>query len=141
MPELPRLNPAIRALESGKPAFVTFSPAEIGAAQSIGAAAYDAVVFEMEHNPYDIRSLRDCMQYMLDRAQILKSGSLAPAVAPMVRIPPNGGELNQFIAKQVLDIGVYGIVWPHVSSVAEARTAGQAGSYPRPREGTRHDRT
>ncbi len=29
MPELPRLNPAIRALESGKPAFVTFSPAEI----------------------------------------------------------------------------------------------------------------
>ena len=73
MPDIPRLNPAIRALESGKPAFVTFSPAEIGAAQSIGAAAYDGVVFEMEHNPYDIRQLRDCMQYMLDRAQILKS--------------------------------------------------------------------
>ena len=72
MPDLPRLNPAIRALESGKPAFVTFSPAEIGAAQAIGAAAYDGVVFEMEHNPYDIRQLRDCMQYMLDRAQILK---------------------------------------------------------------------
>src|SRR5437763_1120296 len=126
MPEIPRLNPAIRALESGKPAFVTFSPAEVGAAQSIGAAGYDAVVFEMEHNPYDIRTLRDCMQYMLDRAQILKSGRLAPAVAPMVRIPPNGGEMNQFIAKQVLDIGVYGIVWPHVSTVEEARNAVQA---------------
>ena len=125
MPDLPRLNPAIRALESGKPAFVTFSPAEIGAAQSIGAAAYDGVVFEMEHNPYDIRQLRDCMQYMLDRAQILKSGSLAPAVAPMVRIPPNGGEMNQFIAKQVLDIGVYGIVWPHVCD-------GRGGAQRRP---------
>src|SRR6201996_8837701 len=134
MPDLPRLNPAIRALESGKPAFVTFSPAEIGAAQSIGAQAYDGVVFEMEHNPYDIRQLRDCMQYMLDRAQIVKSGSLAPAVAPMVRIPPNGGEMNQFIAKQVLDIGVYGIVWPHVSTVDEARNAVQACRYPRPRE-------
>src|SRR6266403_385702 len=134
MPEIPRLNPAIRALESGKPAFVTFSPAEVGSAQSIGAAGYDAVVFEMEHNPYDIRTLRDCMQYMLDRAQILRSGSLAPAVAPMVRIPPNGGELNQFIAKQVLDIGVYGIVWPHVSTVEEARNAVQACRYPRPRE-------
>src|SRR6266702_2156957 len=133
MPEIPRLNPAIRALESGKPAFVTFSAAEIGAAQSIGAAAYDAVVFEMEHSPYDIRTLRDCMQYMLDRAQIVRSGSLAPAVAPMVRIPPNGGELNQFIAKQVLDIGVYGIVWPHVSTVEEARNAVQACRYPRPR--------
>ena len=33
MPEIPRLNPAIRALESGKPAFVTFSPAEVGAAR------------------------------------------------------------------------------------------------------------
>src|ERR1700692_3706996 len=134
MPELPRLNPAIRALESGKPVFVTFSPAEIGAAQSIAAAPYDGVVFEMEHNPYDIRQLRDCMQYMLDRAQILKSGTLAPAVAPFVRIPPNGGELNQFIAKQVLDIGVYGIVWPHVSTVEEARNAVQPCRYPRPRE-------
>jgi hypothetical protein len=104
------------------------------AAQAIAAASYDGVVFEMEHNPYDIRTLRDCMQYMLDRAQIVKSGSLAPAVAPFVRIPPNGGEMNQFIAKQVLDIGVYGIVWPHVSTVEEARNAVQACRYPRPRE-------
>ena len=134
MPEIPRLNPAIRALESGKPAFVTFSPAEIGAAQSIGAAAYDGVVFEMEHNPYDIRQLRDCMQYMLDRAQILKSGSLAPAVAPFVRIPPNGGEMNQFIAKQVLDIGVYGIVWPHIDTVEDAYNAVAAMRYARRQE-------
>src|SRR6266566_2347892 len=108
MPDIPRLNGVVRALEQGQPAFVTFSPPETSGAQAIGDAPYDGVVFEMEHGPYDIRTLRDCMQYMLDRAQILKSGSLAPAVAPMVRIPPNGGELNQFIAKQVLDIGVYG---------------------------------
>src|SRR5689334_5154327 len=139
MPDVPRLNPAIRALESGEPAFVTFSPPEIGAAQSIAAAPYDGVVFEMEHNPYDIRALRDCMQYMLDRAQILKSGSLAPAVAPFVRIPPNGGEMNQFIAKQVLDIGVYGIVWPHVSTVEEARNAVTACRYPRPRSAAHYD--
>src|ERR1700674_4254870 len=133
MAEIPRLNGAIKALEQGKPTFTTFSPAEIGAAQAVGAAPYDAVVFEMEHSPYDIRSLRDCMQYMLDRAQILRSSSLAPPVAPFVRIPPNGGELNQFIAKQVLDIGVYGIVWPHVSTVEEAGNAVQACRYPRPR--------
>ena len=42
--------------------------------------------------------------------------------------------MNQFIAKQVLDIGVYGIVWPHVSTVEEARNAVQACRYPRPRE-------
>jgi 4-hydroxy-2-oxoheptanedioate aldolase len=130
--EIQRLNGVIRALAAGQPAFVTFAGAEIGAAQAIGAAPYDGVVFEMEHRPYDIRALKDCLQYMLDRRQIVQSGSLAPAVTPFVRIPPNGGEQSQWVAKQVLDQGVYGIVWPHVSTVDEARNAVAACRYPRP---------
>ncbi|MDE2583449.1 MAG: hypothetical protein KGL52_17580 [Rhodospirillales bacterium] len=132
MTNIPRLNGAIRALETGKPAFTTFAPPEIGSAISVGNAAYDAVVFEMEHNPYDITMLRHCLQYMLNRRQIVGSGSLAPAVTPMVRIPPNGGENSQWMAKQVLDIGVYGVVWPHVSAVDDARNAVAACRYPRP---------
>lgn len=132
MADIPRLNGAIRALEQGKTAFATFSPPEIGMAQAINAAPYDAVVFEMEHNPYDVQLLRNCLQYMLDRGQIAKSGSIAPAVTPMVRIPVNGGEMNQFIAKQVLDVGVYGVIWPHVDTVDEARNAVAACRYPRP---------
>ena len=62
---------------------------------------YDGVVFEMEHGGYDIRTLRDCLQYLLNRRQIVETGSLAPAVTPLVRIPPNGIEMNQWIAKQV----------------------------------------
>ena len=46
-------------------------------------------------------------------------------------IPPNGRDQSTFIAKQVLDIGVYGIVWPHVSTVEEARNAVTA-AHPRP---------
>ena len=134
MVEIPRLNGVIKALESGKPAFVPFTGAEISNALTIGAAPFDGVVFEMEHSPYDIKMLRDCMQYMLNRRQIVEAGRIAPAVTPFVRIPPNGHERNQFIAKQVLDIGVYGIVWPHVSSVDEARNAVRACRYPRPRE-------
>jgi 4-hydroxy-2-oxoheptanedioate aldolase len=132
MADIPRLNGAIKALEQGKPAFVTFSAAEIGAAQAINAAPYDGVAFEMEHNPYDIGVLRDCMQYMLDRRQIVSGGKLTPAVTPMVRIPPNGGEMSQWVAKQVLDIGVYGVIWPHVSTAEEARNAVAACRYPRP---------
>jgi 4-hydroxy-2-oxoheptanedioate aldolase len=130
---LPRLNGAIRALEQKQPAWVTFSAAETGQAQAIADANYDAVVFEMEHGPYDIRTLKDCLQYMLNRKQILQQGTVAPAVTPFVRIPPNGGEQNQWIAKQVLDIGVYGIIWPHVSTVEDARNAVQACRYPRPK--------
>ena len=132
MAEIPRLNGAIRALEQGRTAFTAFSIAEISMAQAFNAAPYDAVVFEMEHNPYDVQRLRDCLQYMLDRRQILNSGSIAPAVTPMVRIPANGGEMNQWLAKQVLDVGVYGVIWPHVGSVEEARNAVAACRYPRP---------
>jgi 4-hydroxy-2-oxoheptanedioate aldolase len=133
MVDIPRLNGAIRALEQGQPTFVTFTPPEITSAQAIGDAPYDAVVFEMEHGPYDVRLLRDSMQYLLNRRQIVTSGSLAPAVAPFVRIPPNGGELNQWVAKQVLDSGVYGIIWPHVSTVEDAHNAVAACRYPRPK--------
>ena len=133
MASIPRLNGAIRALERGQPAFITFAPADIGTAQAIGDAPYDAVVFEMEHGPYDVRTLRDCLQYLLNRRQIVERASLAPAVTPFVRIPPNGGEHNQWIAKQVLDSGVYGVVWPHVSTVEDARNAVAACRYPRPK--------
>jgi len=133
MADTPRLNGVIAALEQGKPAFVSFCAAEIGVAQAMNTASYDGVVFEMEHRPYDIRALRDCLQYMLDRRQILQRGTSAPAVTPFVRIPPNGGESSQRVAKQVLDQGVYGIVWPHVSTVDEARNAVTACRYPRPR--------
>ena len=139
MADIPRLNGAIRALEQGKPAFTAFAAPEISVAQALNAQAYDAVVFELEHNPYEIGKLRDCMQYMLDRKQILKSGSLAPAVAPIVRIPANGGDMNQWLAKQVLDIGVYGVVWPHVSTVEEARNAVASCRYSRPPGSPRYE--
>ena len=132
MAEVPRLNGAIKALEQGKTAFVTFSGAGIENAQEIGDAPYDGVVFEMEHRPYDIELLGTSMQYMLNRRQIVQGGTLAPAVTPFVRIPPNGSELNSWVAKQVLDVGVYGIVWPHVSTAEEARNAVAACRYPRP---------
>jgi 4-hydroxy-2-oxoheptanedioate aldolase len=131
MTEMIRLNGVVRALEQGKPAFAAFTPADIDSALAFATAKYDAVVFEMEHNPWDAKSLRDCLQYMLNRRQIAQSASLAPAVTPMVRIPPNGGEHNQWLAKQALDLGVYGIVWPHISSVEEAYNAVAACRYPR----------
>ena len=131
MADLPRLNGVIRALEAGRPAFTCFQPAEIDSAYAISTAKFDGVVFEMEHNPWDGKALRDGLQYLLNRAQIAKAGSLAPAVTPMVRIPVNGVEKGQWHAKQSLDLGCYGIVWPHISTVEEAYNAVAACRYPR----------
>src|SRR6202012_6039354 len=89
MADLPRLNQVIKAFESGQPAFTCFSPADIEPAVALGQSKFDGVVYEMEHNFWDPRALRDAMQYMLNRRQLVTGGSLAPGVTPMVRIPPN----------------------------------------------------
>ena len=130
--EIGRLNGIIGKLEQGKSVCVTFAPGDPANAQIAATEPYDGIVFEMEHGPYDVRSLRDCLQGLLNRRQIVESGSLAPAVTPLVRIPPNGAEMNQWVAKQVLDSGVYGIVWPHISTVEEARSAVASCRYARP---------
>jgi len=134
MPEIPRLNGVIKTLQEGKIAFAAFTPVDIESAVALTASSMDGVVFEMEHGPLDSPGLRTALQFMLDRRQIVDSGTLAPKVTPMVRIPPNGGEMNQWIAKQVLDIGVFGIVFPHISTVEEAWNAVGACRYPRLKE-------
>ena len=131
MADIPRLNGVIKALQDGKVAFVGFSPPDIESAAALAGSSLDGVAFEMEHGPFSSPVLRDALQFMLDRRQILQGGTLAPKVTPMVRIPPNGGEMNQWIAKQVLDIGVFGIIFPHISTVEEARNAVGACRYPR----------
>lgn len=132
-----RLNGIIRALESGETAFGTFAPANLEAAQWVSDAPYDGVVYEMEHRPWDAADIRDTLQNMLVRKHILAGGSPAPKVTPLVRIPANGGEMNQWLAKQALDMGAYGVVWPHVSTAEQAYNAVSACRYPR-RSGAPH---
>ncbi|HJX09033.1 MAG TPA: aldolase/citrate lyase family protein, partial [Candidatus Binatia bacterium] len=139
MPDIPRLNGVIKALEQGQTAFAAFSPVDSESAVALAASKLDGVAFEMEHAPLDFPGLRQSLQFMLDRRQIVERATLAPAVTPMVRIPPNGGEMNQWIAKQVLDQGVYGIVWPHVSTVEEARNAVASCRYARPQNAPRYE--
>jgi 4-hydroxy-2-oxoheptanedioate aldolase len=131
MAEIPRLNGVIRAFEKGQPAFTSFVTADVDSALAVASSRYDGIVFEMEHNPWDIRALRDSLQYLLNRGQIAQSESLAPVVTPIVRIPANGEEKNQWLAKQALDLGAYGIVWPHISTVEQAYNAVAACRYPR----------
>ena len=126
-----RLNNVIALLEQGQTPITAFSPPTIESAIEFATTKYDGIVFEAEHNPYDIKALRDCLQYMLNRKQIVESASVMATVTPMMRIPPNGGEMNQWLAKQVLDIGAYGVVWPHISTVEQAYNAVAACRYPR----------
>lgn len=126
-----RLNGVIAALERGERAFGAFAAPDVPTAVQLSAAGYDGLIFEAEHHAWDIPGLRDCLQYLLDRRQIFEAPTLAPATTPLVRIPPNGGERSQWHAKQALDLGFFGVVWPHVTCIADAYNAVAACRYPR----------
>jgi 4-hydroxy-2-oxoheptanedioate aldolase len=125
------LNGVIRALEAGQVAFSVFSSPDIESALALSTSEYDSLVFEGEHNPWDVTALRHSFQYLLNRRQLVEGGTLAPSIAPFVRVPPNGAEMSQVFAKQALDLGAYGIIWPHISDVAQAYNAVAACRYPR----------
>jgi 4-hydroxy-2-oxoheptanedioate aldolase len=131
MSTIPRLNGIIRALEAGQHSFTLFAPCEPETAIELATSSYDGVVFEGEHRGWDIAALRNSLQFMLNRAQIVEAGSAAPAVTPTARIPANGAEMNQFLAKQALDMGCYGIMFPHISTVQEAYNAVASCRYQR----------
>ncbi len=127
-----RLNGVIRAFQSERGiAFTSFIQAEVESAVAFAQSANDGVVFELEHNPWDIRALREAMQFLLLREKIAAAGSLECQMTPLVRIPPSGSEMNQWFAKQALDLGAYGIVWPRISTPEEAYNAVAACRYPR----------
>jgi 4-hydroxy-2-oxoheptanedioate aldolase len=126
-----RLNRVIERIEAGKVAFGPLIQAgSITEAVWAASSGYDFVIYDMEHNPFDPSDLQLSLQFMLDRKQIYESDTLAPAVVPMVRIPPNGREQNQWIVKQVLDIGVFGIVFPMINTPEDAIAAVRACRYP-----------
>ena len=133
MADIGRLHGIIRAWEQGKPAFAAFSKLDKQAAIEMSDSPYDGLVYEMEHNPWDMAALQDSLQYLLNRKTIAASGSVAPAVTPLLRIPANGAEMNQAYAKQGLDRGVYGIIWPHGATVEQAYNAVASCRYARPK--------
>ncbi|MFC6704881.1 HpcH/HpaI aldolase family protein [Flexivirga alba] len=124
------LNGVARRLERGERVFASFCAPNANAALDLSTTSYDAVLFEAEHKPWDVPELRNAFQYLLNRRTILEAGGPAPAITPLVRIPPNGSERAQWHAKQALDLGAYGIVWPHITSVEEAANAVAACRYP-----------
>jgi 4-hydroxy-2-oxoheptanedioate aldolase len=127
-----RLNGVIAALESNQKPIMVFGRAEREEAIQYGLSPLDGVLFEMEHAPFSASDLRDAMQFLMNRRRMIAGKSLRPQVTPFVRIPANGVEMNMWMAKQVLDQGVYGIVFPHISTAEQAYSAIAACRYPRP---------
>ncbi len=122
----PRFSRLIDTFAAGRPALGIFSAArDIAQAQAIRGAALDYTIIDMEHQPFDPLVLQ---QMILN----LRAPNGTFPVTPIVRIGPNGREIhmNQWVVKQILDVGAFGIMVPHVNSAEEARQAVIAMRYP-----------
>lgn len=125
-----RMNRVIELLELKKPAMGIFaSDFSTRRATSVASAPIDFVILDMEHAPYDIAQLESYLLAMVNKRRILEKGNLQPDVVPVVRIPSYGRERSQFIIKQVLDLGAFGLLVPHIEDAQEALAAVRAARY------------
>jgi 4-hydroxy-2-oxoheptanedioate aldolase len=127
-----RYNKAIELLEQGKPVFCSglVWNRNLEDLTFVADSAYDMVIIEMEHQGFSFDDLRISLQFLLSRNRIAEQGDLRADPVPMVRIPPNTRERNQWVIKQALDTGVYGLVLPHLNTVEDAQATVAAARYP-----------
>ena len=129
-----RLNKVIDLLKRGQPVFSygTVMNGNFDELMAISRADYDMAIIETEHQGFDFATLRNSLQYLVNRKRIAEKGNLQPDVVPFVRLPPYTREYgsNQWVIKQTLDLGPYGLVLPHLDSVEGAQAAVQAARYP-----------
>jgi 4-hydroxy-2-oxoheptanedioate aldolase len=128
------LNRTIETIADGKPAFGLFSgDFSLANARALATSDLDFIFIDMEHSPYDLETLQEFLLGMTNKERILEKGNLQMDVTPLVRIPMNGRENLQWLVKQVLDVGAFGIVFPYVETRAETENAISSMRYPQRR--------
>ncbi len=127
-----RYSKVIELLEQNKPVFCSglIWNGSLDDLAFIGDSDYDMVIIEMEHQGFSFNDLRVSLQFLLSRQRMAEGGGLQADPVPMVRIPPNTRERNQWVIKQTLDTGVYGLVLPHLNNAEDAMAAVAAARYP-----------
>jgi len=130
-----RINAVIQAWEQGRAAIgrgvVDFS---FDQAVRWSQTDIDFLFCDMEHRPLDLNQMRLFLQALLDRSQILQRGDRLIRPTPLLRIPAYGREANHWMIKQALDLGVPGVIFPTVSTAAEAAHIVAGARYPQPKD-------
>jgi 4-hydroxy-2-oxoheptanedioate aldolase len=123
-----RLNHMINVLEQGGVAVGTIISAltPLSTIEALRALPLDWVFIDMEHGPFEPRTLRDIVV-------AFQAADGTFPITPIVRIPANCSEVqyNQWQVKQALDVGAaFGILVPHCDRRDWVRDTVIAMRYP-----------
>jgi 4-hydroxy-2-oxoheptanedioate aldolase len=105
------VNRVIERLQEDAPAIGTFSrrPAD----------GLDFTVIDAQYGEFDVEAIRQVLTAM-------RADGEPPAVAPIVRIPRAARDAPQTVVAQLLDLGVFGVMFPDIETPAQAMTAVRA---------------
>lgn len=128
-----RVNRTIETLESGDPVFGLFT-ADFSLANARGLARsnLDYILIDMEHTPFNMDTLHVLLLGLTDKAAIANQGHNQMRTTPIVRLAANGRNDPEWMVKQILDVGAFGIMFPYVETGEEALRAVRAMRYPQP---------
>ncbi|TAJ49106.1 MAG: aldolase [Herbiconiux sp.] len=127
------LNPLLDHLEADRAIFTLWVNyygvgADYQTAASAQASDYDFLLYDLEHQPYDLGQLRQFLWNLIDPADFAAHGRRA--IKPVIpRLPPAGREMNEWVIKQVLDTGVAGLMFPHIETAEQALNSVAAARY------------
>jgi 4-hydroxy-2-oxoheptanedioate aldolase len=111
-----RSNHVKRAVREGRPTIGTWlSLGSVLAAERMALAGFDWLTIDLEHSPTN-----------WETAAAMAAVVAAQGVAPLVRVPSSTDEN----IKRALDLGVWGVVAPMVTSAEQARAVVASCRYP-----------
>ena len=102
-------------------------------ARALARADINYVYVDMEHGPMSFGLLQTFLLGMIDKAVVHETGRLQQPVTPLARLAPYGREQIQWVVKQALDVGLFGIIFPSIETKEQALTAVRAMRYPQQR--------
>ena len=102
------VNRVIERLQQGLPAIGTFT--------RNARADLDFVVIDEQYGEFDIDAVREALIGM-------RTGNGTPTAAPIVRIPLIARDAPQAVVKELLDIGVFGVMFPDIETKEQAIAA------------------
>lgn len=130
-----RINRSIQTLENGDPVFGLFTGNfSLANARALARSNLDYILIDMEHTAFSMETLQEFLLGMTDKQVVAAQGHTQMRTTPIVRLPANGRNDPEWMVKQILDIGAFGIMFPYVESAEEAQRAVAAMRYPQPRD-------
>jgi 4-hydroxy-2-oxoheptanedioate aldolase len=123
-------NPVIAKLEAGETVYgLSTQDLSLSYARQAARSPADFVYVDMEHSAMDFAALRTFLLAMGDKETIVRKGNAQPDVALFARFAPRP-EDSEWVVKQALDLGLYGVLFNSVDTPEQAARAVSMMRYP-----------